>query len=152
MDAPLRARRHRLAPLVFAAFALGLVPWSATLVVALPSEHVARHWDVAWAGFDIGLAAALGSTAFAALRAAPWLQGAAAAAATMLVCDSWFDVLTSSPGLELWLAVAEAALVELPLAGICLWVAVHTVHANAFSAHARRYAAATRPHVHRFFR
>src|SRR5437764_1295234 len=41
---------------VFGLAALLLVPWIVLLVVALPSEHRAAHWDIAWAGFDVALA------------------------------------------------------------------------------------------------
>jgi hypothetical protein len=37
----------------------------------------------------------------------------------MLVCDAWFDIVTSHEGGEMWEAVAEAILVELPLAALC---------------------------------
>jgi hypothetical protein len=41
----------------------------------------------------------------------------AAAGGALLLTDAWFDVCTSAPGLDQRLAVAEAVLVELPLAG-----------------------------------
>jgi hypothetical protein len=37
----------------------------------------------------------------------------------MLVCDAWFDVVTSQSGGEMCEAIAEAALAELPLAAVC---------------------------------
>jgi hypothetical protein len=40
----------------------------------------------------------------------------------MLVCDAWFDIVTSQSGNEMWEAVAEAALAELPLAAVCAFV------------------------------
>jgi hypothetical protein len=43
----------------------------------------------------------------------------------MLVCDAWFDVVTSDPGGRLE-AVLQAALAELPLAVIC-WFIVYDV-------------------------
>src|SRR5262249_23589723 len=44
----------RWVALLFAVGALVLLPWVAVLVVALPSAHRAAHWDIAWAGFDVG--------------------------------------------------------------------------------------------------
>ena len=41
-------------------------------------------------------AALLLATAYAALRRAAWIQSTAAAAATMLVCDAWFDIVTAA--------------------------------------------------------
>ena len=49
---------------------------------------------------------------------------AAAASATLLLADAWFDVCTSPPGLDRLLAVGEAVLVELPLAAAAIWLAV----------------------------
>jgi hypothetical protein len=101
--------------------AVALVPWSVALTVSLPAHHVARHWDVAWAGFDAGLAAMLILTVAAALRGSAWLPGLAMAAAAMLLCDAWFDVVTSANELDFWLALASALVVELPLALVCVF-------------------------------
>jgi hypothetical protein len=108
---------------LFAVAAVVLVPWIAFLVRSLPSTHAASHWDIAWAGFDGGLAVLLVAVAIAAQRRSSWLEGAATAAAALLVVDAWFDVLTSSSHLELGVAIGEAALVELPLAALCLLIA-----------------------------
>jgi hypothetical protein len=91
----------------------------------LPSAHQASHWDIAWSGFDVVLALLLSAVAVAAWRGSLWLEGAATAAATLLFVDAWFDVLTSSTRVELLVAIAEAALVELPLAVLCLFLARH---------------------------
>jgi hypothetical protein len=116
-------RAPRWVVLLFALGAVALAPWTILLVVALPSMHRAEHWDVAWAGFDVGLALLLGTVALTAWRRSPWLQGAAAATATLLVVDAWFDVLTSSGGADRVVAVGEAFFVELPLAVLCLLLA-----------------------------
>jgi len=108
---------------LFGLAALLLVPWVVLLVFALPSEHRAAHWDIAWAGFDVALALLLLMVAVAARRRSPRLEGAATATATLLFVDAWFDVLTSSTRAELMVSVAEAALVELPLAILCLLLA-----------------------------
>ena len=107
---------------VLGAAAALLLPWTVVLTTALPAHHVARHWDVAWAGFDAGLAAVLLATVVAAVRRSAWLSGLALAAAAVLLCDAWFDVVTSAGGLDLWLAVASALVLELPLAGLCVVV------------------------------
>jgi hypothetical protein len=108
---------------LFAAAALVLVPWVVFLVRALPSHHRSAHWDVAWGGFDIALALLLVGVAVAAWRRSPWLEGAATAAATLLFVDAWFDVLTASNRSELVIAIVEAAVVELPIAVLCLLLA-----------------------------
>ena len=111
---------------LFGLAALLLVPWVILLIVALPSAHRAAHWDIAWAGFDVGLALLLLTVAVVAWRRSPWLEGAATATATLLVVDAWFDILTASTGTELVVAVTEAAFVELPLAVLCLRLARDT--------------------------
>jgi len=114
---------RRTVPPFFALAALVLIPWTVLLVNQLPSEHRAIHWDVAWGGFDIGLSLTLLAVAVAAWRRSPWFEGAATAAATLLVVDAWFDVLTASAGTDRLVAIVEAAVVELPLAVVCLFLA-----------------------------
>ena len=113
------------------AAALALVPWSVALATTLSEHHVARHWDVAWAGFDAGLAAVLVATVVAALRGSAWLPGLALAAAAMLLCDAWFDVVTSADRTDLVIALTSAAVVELPLALVCALVARSAVRRGA---------------------
>jgi hypothetical protein len=119
--------RLRTAPLwIVALFGLAsilLLPTVVLLVVLLPATHRSAHWDVAWAGFDVMLALLLLAVAITAWRRSPWLEAAAAAAATLLFIDAWFDVLTASTQTELLLALVEAVLVELPLAVICVLLA-----------------------------
>ncbi|HYX83608.1 MAG TPA: hypothetical protein VE777_01435 [Gaiellales bacterium] len=109
--------------LLFGLAAAGLVPWIVVLGRELPSARRAPHWDVAWVGLDVALLVLLVGVAVGAWRRASWLQAVAAAAATLLAADAWFDVLTAATGAELVAALAEAALVELPLAVVCVFVA-----------------------------
>jgi hypothetical protein len=109
----------RWVTLVLAATAVGLVPWTLWLTITLPKRHVTHHYDLAWVGFDIALACAFAATAGAALRHSHWLLPCAAATGTMLVCDAWFDVVTSGGGVERMEALLEAGLAELPLAALC---------------------------------
>jgi hypothetical protein len=108
---------------LFSLAGIVLVPWILFLIRSLPSTHAAAHWDIAWAGFDVALAFLLLGVAVAAWRRSPWLEGAATAAAALLVVDAWFDILTSSTNLERLVAIAEAALAELPLAVLLLLIA-----------------------------
>lgn len=108
---------------LFALAAALLLPAVVLLVVVLPSTHRSAHWDIAWGGFDVILALVLLAVAVTAWRRSPWLEAAAAAAATLLFVDAWFDVLTSSTQTEFTVALVEALLVELPLAVLCLLLA-----------------------------
>jgi hypothetical protein len=110
--------------MLFAAAAVILVPWTVTLARALPSRHQAAHWNLAWVGFDAMLTVALALLALALLRRSPWLQQVAVAAAALLTCDAWFDLTTATPGRELVVASLEAAFVELPVAALCLLIAL----------------------------
>jgi hypothetical protein len=107
---------------LFFLIAIGLVPWTLYLTFALPSRHLTFHYDLAWVGFDFALTASFAATAWAAFRGSQWLVPLAAVTGTMLVCDAWFDVVTSQSGGEMWEAVAEAALAELPLAALCAFI------------------------------
>ena len=111
---------------LFSLAGIVLVPWILVLVRSLPSTHAAAHWDIAWGGFDLALAFLLLGVAVAAWRRSPWLEGAATAAAALLAVDAWFDILTSSSHVELAIAIAEAALVELPLAVVLILLARDT--------------------------
>jgi hypothetical protein len=110
---------------LFALFSLVLVPWTIFLAYSLPSQQVSTNYDAAWAGFDVLEALALVSTAYFALRRSRYLATAATATATLLVVDAWFDVLTT-PGLRRIESMLLAALVELPLAAVCIWLSWHT--------------------------
>jgi hypothetical protein len=119
------ARVVKWAGPAFALFSLILLPWIAYLAYTLPSRQVSADYDVAWAGFDVMLLAALASTGYFALRRSRYLATAATAAATLLAVDAWFDVMTTLPGQRLE-PVVLAVLVELPLAAVCVWLSLHT--------------------------
>jgi hypothetical protein len=113
----------RLAPLFFLA-GVALVPWTIYLFATLPGRHVqSGYYDLAWGGFDAALAAILVATGYGLLRWKRWTGTAAAAAATMLLCDAWFDVLTAGGDGERFVAVVLAAALEVPAAVVCLLIA-----------------------------
>jgi hypothetical protein len=109
----------------FAILAIGTVPWVAYLAMTLPRHATSVHYRLVWVGFDIGLVVVLAITAYYAWRGRPRVALPATAAATMLIVDAWFDVLTTPRDEGLALSIILAAAVELPLAGICLWIALH---------------------------
>jgi hypothetical protein len=111
----------------YGAAGIGLLPWAFWLSSSLPNTHHSAHWDVAWSGFDVGLAACFCATALAAYRrAVAWAGAFAAATGTMLIVDAWFDVLLESHGNELSTAIVLAVVFELPAAAVCFWIAFRT--------------------------
>jgi hypothetical protein len=119
------ARRRLRAPSVavlLSGTALLMIPWTAWLAVSLPSKHVAHHWDLGWVGFDVALTATIGATGVALWRRSRFAPFLATAAGTLLVADTWFDIVTSGARDELELAIVLAALAQLPLALLCFWL------------------------------
>ncbi len=49
------------------------------------------------------------------------------ATAVALTIDAWFDVTTSAPGSSVAIAVAMAAVAELPMAALCTLLALRAV-------------------------
>lgn len=119
-------RLVRWAAPVFGLCAVILLPWIVIAAATLPSHQLSENYDVAWAGYDVGLFAGLVCTALSALRRSRWLTIAASATGALLLADSWFDVLTSPGGWDIAEAVAMALLAELPLAALCFWLAYHS--------------------------
>jgi hypothetical protein len=115
----------RLAGPLFAVLAVLLIPWIAYLATNLPSRQLSRHYDFAWAGFDVMLLIALAATAYFALRRSRNLSVAATAAGTVLIVDAWFDVLTARRR-QLPVSIAFAVFIELPLAALCWWLSIQT--------------------------
>jgi len=115
---------------LLAAASVALVPWSVALTTQLPAHQLVHHWDVAWAGFDVGMAIVLAATVGAALRGSSWLAGLAMGAAAMLVCDAWFDVVTSANAVDFWVALGSATAIELPLALVCVVVSRRALDAS----------------------
>jgi hypothetical protein len=109
----------------FAVLAVGTIPWVIFLAVTLPRHATFAHYRGVWVGFDTALIGVLATTAVLAWRGRPEVTMAATAAATMLLVDAWFDVLTTPRGRDLVVSLVLAGCAEIPLALICLWIAVH---------------------------
>jgi hypothetical protein len=106
-----------------------LVPWTGYLFGTLPPHYTANHWHIAWGGFDVGLAVALATTAALIMRRSPFAEVAATVTGTLLVCDAWFDVLTSRGTSAVVQSIIAAVFVELPIAALCFWIAHNLAHA-----------------------
>lgn len=115
---------------VYLGLAALLLPWIIYLGVVLPDHTTAGHWDVAWTGFDGMEAVALIATAWFAFRRSTWVEVSAMATAVLLVVDAWFDCTTAHTGSQLTQAIVAAVVLELPLAGVSLWLARHAEQTN----------------------
>jgi hypothetical protein len=114
----------------FLLLAVGLLPWIAWLFVSLPDEATAAHWRLAWGGFDVGLALALATTAILIVRGSTLTEASAGVTGAMLLCDAWFDVLTSRGTTDVLVAAVLAGVAELPLAACCFWIALRGARAG----------------------
>jgi hypothetical protein len=99
------------------------VPWAVELWLTLPYRDVSAHYRLAWVGFDIMLAVVLARTGWLAWHGRDHVELPAVAAATLLIIDMWFDVVTASSPRDLALAVGSALVVEIPLTLLCFWIA-----------------------------
>ena len=127
-------RLRKWSIVILSGFAIAIFPWTLYLTYTLPSRHLTPHWDIAWAGFDGFEAVAAIATVVALLRSSPGLPIIAATTGTFLVCDAWFDCVTSRPGRELASALISAIVAELPLAALCFWLAHDAERAFAAAA------------------
>ena len=101
-----------------------MVPWLFVLATQLPASTRAWHWPLAWVGLDGLEALGLLATGILLARRDDRYRLTAVAAATLLVADAWFDVTTAAPGAQQLTALAMAACPELPVAALCLALAL----------------------------
>jgi hypothetical protein len=118
---PSRSAYRWLARLV-AISSLVLFPWAAYLAMTLPASVSARHWPLAWTGFDVAMAAGLAATAWLAVRRDRRLAFPAVSSATLLLADAWFDVCTAPAGGPLLMSLADMC-IEVGEAAGCLALA-----------------------------
>ncbi|MFE6780075.1 hypothetical protein [Streptomyces sp. NPDC057702] len=109
--------RDDLVGRVVLAAGVALVPWLAVLWITLPDSYSARHWRVAWVGFDALEIAALLTSAVLVRRGGNRAPLALIATAVLLLVDAWFDVMTA--GRDVALSVTLACALELPVATWC---------------------------------
>ena len=118
------ARRRSVGPrevqiVVTVVSAVILVPWIVYLAVALPRVYVTHNWDEAWVGFDILLLLLLLATAIFGYLRRQMVMLIAFATGVLLICDAWFDWMTSNRSDVGW-ATVTALFVELPLAALLI--------------------------------
>ena len=117
----------------FVACSLALIPWTVWLYPTLPSRATADNWDVAWAGFDLALAADAApdrGRSPAPVGMDPGRSGVGSHAACLrhLVRR---DDLANRPRARVALTMALVA--EAPLAILCVWVARNSERVSAWA-------------------
>jgi hypothetical protein len=95
---------------------LVLVPWTIGLALTLPRHYLVGNWPLAWTGFDIVLFGCLSTTAWALWKHRQVAVPAAMITSAMLLCDTWFDIVTAHPGRCMILSVATGVFAEVPIA------------------------------------
>jgi len=119
------------------AAAASLIAWTVFLGLTLPTRYVAGHWDLLWTGFDIGLLCVLAYGAWAAWFRRQVLATTAVVAGTLLLCDAWFDIVTSIGHRDQWLTLLTGLAGELPLAVFFFWLYRRIVLATLAELHRR---------------
>lgn len=111
---------------LYLTLAAALIPWIIYLNHTLPQRQLSPHYRLAWVGFDAILLGQLARTGYLALRpnTRPYVAHHATASAYLLIIDAWFDITTAATGGDRLVSITLAALVELPLAGLCRWLAI----------------------------
>ncbi|HKU18936.1 MAG TPA: hypothetical protein VJP80_06740 [Candidatus Saccharimonadales bacterium] len=112
---------------LYAFCALALIPWVVRLGTVIPHRTVSPHWQSAWVGLDVMLIVMLALSAIMLLVHSAWAIMTTSIVGGMLVLDAWFDLLTAHRGHEFTLALASALCIEVPLAALSFWVAVHAI-------------------------
>lgn len=125
-------RARELFITITASASLLLIPWIAVLPVLLPATHGVTHWRQVWVGFDIILALMLAATAVLAFLKSQSVVLVAFVTATLLVCDAWFDTMTSASGWDRLISLGSTIL-ELTLALVLFNTARLFFHFTAHS-------------------
>ncbi len=113
---------HRVVAGVILVIAVALVPWIVFLGVTLPPRYEAGHWPLLWIGYDVAEVAVLLVAAWAAWFRRQILAATSLVAATLMLCDAWFDVVSSFGHRDQWVTLATAIGGEIPLAVFFLWL------------------------------
>lgn len=113
---PPRARIYRWIRFgAAAAAAIGLIPWLVYLTQTLPHTYRVSHWALTWIGLDLAELILLVVSLVCAVQRRVVVILFAFATGVLVLCDGWFDVMTST-GDDRRNALIAAFVVEIPLA------------------------------------
>jgi len=115
--------------------AASLIVWTVFLGLTLPPKYDAGHWNFLWTGFDIALLCVLAYGAWAAWFRRQILATTAIVAGTLLLCDAWFDIVTSIGHRDQWLTLLTGFAGELPMALFFFWLYRRIVLATLAALH-----------------
>jgi hypothetical protein len=127
-------RGRKLGVLISMIACVVLMGWIIVLILTLHRHYVATHWRFAWVGFDVILLAAFALTGWAFWRGRQVVIACLLVTATLLCCDAWFDVILDLGTSGLWMSLASAAIIELPLAFLMLSSARRLIRLSALVA------------------
>lgn len=125
------ARGRILGALVSVIACIVLAGWIVVLVLTLHRSFHAEHWRGAWVGFDVIELAAFAATGWAFWRGRQIVIACLIVTGTLLCCDAWFDVILDAGTPDVWLSIASALVVELPLAFLMFNVAARLIRLSA---------------------
>ena len=128
------ARGRRLGVLVSIIACTVLVGWIIVLLLTLHRSFHIQHWRSAWVGFDLVLLAAFAVTGWAFWRGRQIVIVCLIITGTLLCCDAWFDVFLDLGSSDIWVSVASAVIVELPMAFLMFNAARRLIRLSALVA------------------
>jgi hypothetical protein len=128
------ARGRRLGTLVSIVACAALVAWIIVLALTLHRSFHTHHWKGAWVGFDFFLLLAFAATGWAFWRGRQIVIACLIVTGTLLFCDAWFDIVLDAGTSDVWISVASALVVELPLAFLMLNAARRLIRLSALLA------------------
>ncbi|HXW35126.1 MAG TPA: hypothetical protein VEJ87_11150 [Acidimicrobiales bacterium] len=133
---PHRLAVNRYLALLVGLVAAGLVPWTVFLALTLPKRYDVHDWTLLWTGFDVLLCLVLAEFARSAWMRRQVAVATAIVAGTLLVCDAWFDFVTSWGNPDHWVSIVTAVFGELPLAAFMFWIAYRVMTRAVAAFHA----------------
>jgi hypothetical protein len=127
-------RGRRVGALVSIVSCTVLVGWIIILALTLHRSFHAQHWRGAWVGFDMVLLLAFAATGWSFWRGRQIVIACLLVTGTLLCCDAWFDIVLDAGTSDIWLSVASAVIVELPLAFLMFNAARRLIRLSALLA------------------
>ena len=125
------ARGRRLGALVSVIACAVLIGWIIVLGLTLHRSFHTQHWKGAWIGFDFLLLLSFAATGWAFWRGRQIVIACLVVTGTLLCCDAWFDVVLDAGTADVWVSIASAVIVELPLAFLMLNAASRLIRLSA---------------------